>query len=154
MGGRSSLERLRAFSYSRTGYHLTACKKIFEEVLGQRTIYLYPGSHEEEVQDIPTLSAVGLSFGNVRRVAACCQLCMGVVADDAKVREALPDVAMGMVKKAGAALLELRQQRILPIDWPCKERKVSMRLTWSERYDVLWAKLPSKLRSQIRKAQK
>jgi FemAB-related protein (PEP-CTERM system-associated) len=50
--------------------------------------------------------------------------------------------------------MEIRQAQLLPIEWRCKDHKVSMRLSLPNDFQVLFKSFPSKLRSQIRRPQK
>jgi len=54
----------------------------------------------------------------------------------------------------GAAHIELRQEEPLATEWPVRSKKVSMRLALPPDYETLLKAFPSKLRSQVRRAQK
>jgi FemAB-related protein (PEP-CTERM system-associated) len=78
----------------------------------------------------------------------------GVLADHADVYLALLAAAAQTAKDVGAAHIELRQAEPLETDWPVRSRKVSMRLALPQDYGSVLKAFPSKLRSQIRRAEK
>jgi FemAB-related protein (PEP-CTERM system-associated) len=78
----------------------------------------------------------------------------GVLAYRVDVRLALLAAAGETAKEVGAAHIELRQTDPIETDWPVRSRKVSMRLALPPDYETLLKAFPSKLRSQIRRAQK
>jgi FemAB-related protein (PEP-CTERM system-associated) len=78
----------------------------------------------------------------------------GIVADHAGARRALLEGAAQTAKTVGAAHIELRQDEPIETEWPVRSHKVSMRLPLPPEYDMLMKAYPSKLRSQIRRAQK
>jgi FemAB-related protein (PEP-CTERM system-associated) len=78
----------------------------------------------------------------------------GVLADRADVCVALLAAAAQTAKDVGAAHIELRQAEPLETDWPVRSHKVSMRLALPQDYEGLLKAFPSKLRSQIRRAEK
>ena len=78
----------------------------------------------------------------------------GVLADTLEAQEALLEAAIGLAKELDVAFIELRHQESLGLKWPSKQHKVSMRLDLPTDFETLWKGFPSKLRSQIRRAQK
>jgi serine/alanine adding enzyme len=78
----------------------------------------------------------------------------GLLADTGEARDALLKAAVDLAKAQRAAHIELRQPGALGADWPVKQHKVSMRLDLPEHFEMLWERFSSKLRSQIRRAQK
>jgi FemAB-related protein (PEP-CTERM system-associated) len=78
----------------------------------------------------------------------------GVLADGEEARKLLLEGAVLEAKEAGASHIELRHQDMGDIGWSCSHRKVSMRLELPGQFEVLWSEFPSKLRSQVRRAQK
>jgi FemAB-related protein (PEP-CTERM system-associated) len=53
-----------------------------------------------------------------------------------------------------ARYIELRHEEMCAIEIPLSHRKVSMRLELPSKFEDLWMQFPSKLRSQIRRAQR
>jgi FemAB-related protein (PEP-CTERM system-associated) len=137
-----------------TGYHLIGWKKILEKTFGQRTAYLLARNGKGEVRGILPLSLLSSRIFGTFAVSLPAVNYGGVVTDDEVVRRRLLEAAKDITMKSSAAHLELRQRHELPIDWPCKQTKVAMLLQLPNCYDELWSKFPSKLRSQIRRAQK
>jgi lipid II:glycine glycyltransferase (peptidoglycan interpeptide bridge formation enzyme) len=78
----------------------------------------------------------------------------GVLADSFEAQGALLEAAAGLATRLGATHIELRHQSELDLDWRSKQHKVSMRLDLPREYQALWKRFPSKLRSQIRRAEK
>ena len=66
----------------------------------------------------------------------------------------LESYAIEEAKELNADHIELRQQEPMNTTWVSTERKVSMRLPLPNSYEQLVKEFPSKLRSQVRRAQK
>jgi serine/alanine adding enzyme len=137
-----------------TGYHLIAWKKILEDTFRQRTVYLLARNGGGEIRGILPLSLLSSRIFGTFAVSLPAVNYGGVVADDEVVRSRLLEAAKDITTKSHAGHLELRQGNELSIDWPCKHSKVAMRLQLPTQYGELWSKFPSKLKSQIRRAQK
>jgi FemAB-related protein (PEP-CTERM system-associated) len=79
----------------------------------------------------------------------------GVIADNSEIRDTLINYALGIVEQQGAGYLEIRQRTDggnLATDMT--DQKVSMLLDLPDTADSLFNGFKSKLRSQIRKAEK
>jgi FemAB-related protein (PEP-CTERM system-associated) len=78
----------------------------------------------------------------------------GLIADAPEARRLLESYAVEQAKELNADHIELRQKEPMDTIWASTERKVSMRLPLPSSYEQLVKGFPSKLRSQVRRAQK
>jgi FemAB-related protein (PEP-CTERM system-associated) len=76
----------------------------------------------------------------------------GAVADDDDCAVALMERARELARSLGCSYLELRDVRARPIFWPVRTDKASMLLDLPEDIELLGKQLGSKLRSQIKRA--
>jgi len=137
-----------------SGYHLLAWRRIIEEIFAHRTFYLMAKDSEGVVQGVlPLVFLSSWIFGRFL-ISMPCFNYGGLLADTTEAREALLIVAVELAKDLKAAHIELRHQELIYLGWQSKRQKVSMRLDLPMNFDVLWKGFSSKLRSQIRRAQK
>lgn len=137
-----------------TGYHLTAWRQVIEDTFGHRTVYLMARDGEGQIRGVlPLVLLASRLFGRFL-VSVPFVNYGGVQASVQGVREQLLEAATQEARGLGAAHMELRQAEVLPICWPFKDHKVSMRLSLPNDFQDLWKNFPSKLRSQIRRPQK
>lgn len=137
-----------------SGYHTLAWRGVISNVFGHRTYYLIAKDEGGAVRGVlPLVLTKSPMFGCFLTSMAFLNY-GGVLADRADVRLALLAAASETAKDVGAAHIELRQTDPLETDWPVRSRKVSMRLALPPDYETLLKAYPSKLRSQIRRAQK
>jgi FemAB-related protein (PEP-CTERM system-associated) len=78
----------------------------------------------------------------------------GILADSEEALIGLRDEAIARARLLQAAHIELRQLSPVDLGWRSTDRKLSMRLALPADYETLWKNFPSKLRSQVRRAQK
>jgi serine/alanine adding enzyme len=137
-----------------SGYQLMGWQRVVEKSFGHRTVYLMARDRHDQVSGV--LPLVFLSSRLFGRFLISMPFVNygGVLTDTFEVQGALLDAAAGRAKDFGATHIELRHQRVLDLDWTSRQHKVSMRLDLAREPDVLWKRFPSKLRSQIRRAQK
>jgi FemAB-related protein (PEP-CTERM system-associated) len=137
-----------------SGYHTLAWRGVIRKVFGHRTYYLMARDEEGVVQGVlPLVLTKSPMFGCFLTSMAFFNY-GGVLADRTDVRHALLAAAAETARDVGAAYVELRQAESIETDWPVRSRKVSMRLVLPTEYEALLKAYPSKLRSQIRRAQK
>ena len=137
-----------------SGYHTMAWRAVIGTVFGHRTYYLMARDEGGVVQGVlPLVLTKSPMFGCFLTSMAFLNY-GGVLADRADVRLALLAAAGETAKEVGAAHIELRQTDPIEADWPVRSRKVSMRLALPPDYEALLKAFPSKLRSQIRRAEK
>jgi len=137
-----------------TGYHLMAWRKIITEVFGHRTVYLFVEDDDGRIRGILPLCVLSSRLFGTFVVSLPAVNYGGALAEDRITLALLLDAASVVARDSGAKHAELRQQHQLEADWLRKQNKVSMRLVLPSSYETLWASYPSKLRSQIRRAQK
>jgi serine/alanine adding enzyme len=137
-----------------SSYHLMAWRCVVEKACGHRTFYLMARDEYEEVRGVLPLVFLSSRFFGHFLVSMPFFNYGGVLADDSEAQGALVEAAIGVARGLNATCIELRQQELLDVNWPSKQHKVSMRLALPSDFETLWRDFPSKLRSQIRRAQK
>ncbi|MBC7837934.1 MAG: FemAB family PEP-CTERM system-associated protein [Nitrospiraceae bacterium] len=137
-----------------SGYHTLAWRGVISTVFGHRTFYLMAKDEGGTILGVlPMVLTKSPMFGCFLTSMAFLNY-GGVLADRSDVRLALLAAAGDTARGVGAAHIELRQTEPIETDWPVRSRKVSMRLALPPDYETLFKAYPSKLRSQIRRAQK
>ncbi len=136
------------------GYQLTGWRRVVDKAFGHQSFYLMARDQRQQVRGVLPLIFLASPFFGRFLVSMPFVNYGGVLADTPGARHALLDAAIGLATRLGAAHIELRHQTVLDLDWTCKQHKVSMRLDLPHEFAALWTKFPSKLRSQIRRAQK
>lgn len=137
-----------------SGYHLSGWRRVIEEVFGHETRYLMAKSPEGNAQGILPLVLLSSRLFGRFLVSMPFLNYGGVLSDNAEAKQALLDAAVDIGKQTGASHIELRHLEPTEIEWPCKRHKVSMRLDLPSEFEILWKEFSSKLRSQVRRAQK
>ncbi len=137
-----------------TGYHLMGWRRVIEEAFGHRTFYLMAKDDRGGVQGVlPLVFLASRLFGRFL-VSMSFVNYGGLLADTAEAQGAMLGEAVRLATDLKASHIELRQQASLDLEWPSKQHKVSMRLELPDHFAMLSNRFPSKLRSQIRRAQK
>ena len=137
-----------------TGYHLMAWRLIVQESFGHQTFYLMAKDHDGEVRGVlPLVFLVSRFFGRFL-VSMPFVNYGGLLVDTPEAQGALLQEAIRLAMDLKASHIELRQQASLDVDWPSKQRKISMRLKLHHQFHLIWKQFPSKLRSQIHRAKK
>jgi len=139
---------------SASGYHLAAWRQVLVEAFGHRTIYLMVKDDRGDVRGVLPLVLLSSRLFGRFLISLPFVNYGGVITDTDSVREMLLEGAVQEAREVKAAHIELRQQDMCEIGWPCSHRKVSMRLELPSQFEVLWRGFPSKLRSQVGRAQK
>jgi len=137
-----------------SGYHLMAWRCVMEKACGHRTFYLMATDEHGEVRGVLPLVFLSSRFFGRFLVSMPFFNYGGLLTDTLEAQGALLEAAIGLAKELPAAYIELRHQQSLDLNWPSKQHKVSMRLDLPGDFEVLWKEFPSKLRSQVRRAQK
>ncbi|MBA2486065.1 MAG: FemAB family PEP-CTERM system-associated protein [Nitrospira sp.] len=136
------------------GYHLSGWRRVIEEAFGHRTFYLAVKGNEGTVQGmVPMVLLASRGFGRFL-VSLPFVNYGGLIADYPEERSLLETCAIEQGRALNADHIELRQQEPMDTTWASSERKVSMRLPLPGSYEQLLKGFPSKLRSQVRRAQK
>lgn len=135
-------------------YHLTGWKEVIERVFGHDTCYLLSEDKNGNINGVlPLVHLKSLLFGNFM-VSLPYFNYGGVCANNAGAREELIKAAVEIAEKRKINHLELRQSEVINEELQIKTNKVSMKMDLSSDSEKLWNAFPSKLRSQIKKAQK
>ncbi len=137
-----------------SGYHLLAWRRVVEKACGHRTFYLMATDEHEQVRGVLPLVFLSSRFFGRFLVSMPFFNYGGVLADTSEAQGALLEAAISLAKELTATYIELRHQEFLDVNWPSKQHKVSMRLDLPSNFETLCTTFPSKLRSQIRRAQK
>lgn len=136
------------------GYHQSGWRRVIEEAFGHRTYYLTVRENNGALRGIvPLVLLASRGFGRFL-VSLPFVNYGGVLADSPEAQRALEAYAVEQANELNAAHIELRHQQQIETPWVATERKVSMRLPLPGAYEELVKAFPSKLRSQVRRAQK
>ncbi len=137
-----------------SGYHLSGWRRVIEEAFGHRTYYLSAQEENGTVQGIvPLVLLASRGFGRFL-VSLPFVNYGGLVATSPDAYRLLERSAIERARELDAAHIELRHEWPIETCWVSTKRKVSMRLTLPGSYEALMKGFPSKLRSQVRRAQK
>jgi len=141
-------------SQDTTGYHLMGWRNVIEESFGHHTCYVIAKDESGQVRGVlPLVMLSSRLFGRFF-VSVPFVNYGGVVGDDTDTVTSLVNEAITQAEARGAGHIELRNHQPCDVHMPSSRRKVSMRLDLPRDSEVLWKQFPSKLRSQIRRAQK
>lgn len=137
-----------------TSYHLYGWRSCLGEGLRHRSIYLWARRAGQVVGVLPLVLMrrpllgdllVSLPFVNYG----------GILADDASAAQALQDEAIRLARRLAVSELELRQTSAEVVrGLSASTQRVSMVLSLPTHEQALWKQLGSKLRNQVRKAEK
>ena len=136
------------------GYHLSGWRRVIEEAFGHQTYYFLVQGPEGTVQGVaPLVLLASRGFGRFL-VSLPFVNYGGVIAEAHEVRSRLEECIIEQARAVNADHVELRHEEVTNTSWVSTERKVSMRLSLPNSYEKLLQGFPSKLRSQVRRAQK
>ena len=131
------------------GYHEWAWRRVFQHAFGHECLYLI-ARRGGIVGVLPLVKIRSVLFGRTLTSLPFLNFA-GVLADSPDVARSLVERAASMAKDLRCRHVELRHiDRQFP-DLPCKQHKVTMRLSLSS---GLWDRIDRKARNQVRKAQK
>jgi serine/alanine adding enzyme len=135
-------------------YHLIAWKDMIEKSFGHKTHYLLSEDDQGNVDGVLPLAHLRSRLFGSFMVSLPYFNYGGICAKDPQVAEALRRQAVEIAREGGAGHIEFRYVARDGGDLPFKLSKVSMRLSLPENDDLLWNRLSSKLRSQVRRPTK
>ncbi len=140
---------------SKTGsvYHLIAWKDVIEESFGHRTHYLMATAGTEVVGVLPLVFMHSTLFGRFL-VSMPFFNYGGICADHPAAARLLLNEAMQIASRERATHIELRHSAQSGLDLASKTAKAAMLLDLPGNADALWQTFRSKLRSQIRRAER
>ncbi len=134
-------------------YHQSGWKAVVEQSFGHRTRYLQAVDKKRIVGILPLVVMKSLLFG--RFVVSLPYFnYAGILADDQNSAQALLDAACRLAKDETATYLELRHGVPHGIGLIPKRHKVTMLLGLKSGVETQWQAFDSKLRNQVRKAEK
>jgi FemAB-related protein (PEP-CTERM system-associated) len=137
-----------------TGYHMMGWRLVIEQTFGDGAVYLVAKDDRDAITGVlPMVFFASRLFGRFL-VSLPYVNYGGILADTPTARMMLLVAAEDRARSLRAKFIELRHQAELDFGWPKRQHKVSMRLELPQGFDTLWKNFPSKLRSQIRRAQK
>lgn len=136
-------------------YHLWAWKEAVEKAYGHACFYLLAESNNTIIGILPLVHMKLPILQNQLVALPFCDL-GGPLADNDEISSCLLDEATKIGKKLGAKNIEVRtrQPKNTINQKRAKNQKVSMLLNLSASSGELWDGFKSKLRSQVRKAEK
>ena len=136
-----------------TADHLWGWRRVFADVFGHGSVYLAARRGGTVTGVLPLVLFQSRVFG--RSITSVPFLNYGgILADDPATAVALLDQATAETRAFGASHLELRHQRQLFQDLPCRQHKLALTRPLPATVDELWADTDRKVRNQVRKAQK
>ncbi len=136
------------------GYHLYSWKRVINEVFGHDTIYLMGRNESREIVCVAPLVTLSSPLFGRFLISIPFLNYGGILATNQDARASLETCIEEIATSKEVDHVELRQQEIVETSWVRSERKVSMRLSLPSTYDDLQKQFSSKLRSQVRRAQK
>lgn len=137
-----------------SGYHLSGWRQVIEEAFGHATCYVTVRDESEAVVGlVPLVFLASRGFGRFL-VSLPFVNYGGMIADSPEGFRLLENEAIKQARALNAQHIELRHEAPIQTAWVSTQRKVSMRLPLPPSYEELLKGFPSKLRSQVRRAQK
>jgi len=133
-----------------TFFHLTAWRRVIEEICGHRTHYLYASRGDEVTGVLPLAQLKSRLFGHSLISTPFC-VYGGVVAASQEDREALETHARGLAEQLGVDYLELRNTQASAGNWVTKDLYVTFRKRIAADDDTNMKAVPRKQRAMIRK---
>jgi serine/alanine adding enzyme len=136
-----------------SGYHRWGWKQAIENSFGWPTFYLMAEDAGGIRGILPLVWQRSRIFGSFLTSLPFLN-CGGVVAEDRGAMQALVGEAIAIAKQKGVDYLELRQRANPELNLPTKTHKVAMILPVKADSEAMWADLPHKVRTDIRKSMK
>jgi FemAB-related protein (PEP-CTERM system-associated) len=136
-----------------SNYHRWGWKQVIEKSFHWPTFYLMAEEGEQVRGILPLVWQKSRMFGSFVTSLPFLN-CGGVVAESKSAKDALVSEAVTLTKRAGADYLELRHRSDPELDLRCKTHKVAMVMTVGPKEEAMWAALPHKVRTDIRKSMK
>lgn len=134
-------------------YHDARWRSVFEEVFRHRCHYLAALDGDRVTGILPLVEMRSILFGRFL-VSLPFVTYGGIAAGDGQAHRALAEAAIRLGQRRRASWIELRQRERAQLDWPCRQHKVALVVPLSAGAAELWARLSSRLRGKVRKAQR
>jgi FemAB-related protein (PEP-CTERM system-associated) len=136
-----------------THYHLAGWRTLIARHFGHECPYLVARDDAGALTGVlPLVRVRSALFGHY--LVSMPFLNYGGPLGSARAVAALAQHAAELAERTGADLLELRSPTELPIGLPASHRKITVVLDLEDGVDAQWARLPAKLRSQIKRPRK
>jgi serine/alanine adding enzyme len=134
-------------------HHRWGWKQVIEESFRWPTFYLIAEQGKSAQGILPLVWQKSRMFGSFLTSLPFLNS-GGVIAETSTAKTALIAEAIALAKKLRVKYLELRHRTDPQLDLPCKMHKVAMVLPIEPHPEKMWAKLPHKVRTDIRKGTK
>lgn len=138
---------------SSTNYHRWGWKRVIENSFGWPTFYFLAEEGGRITGILPLVWQKSWPFGSFLTSLPFLN-CGGVVADNRSFTTALVQEAIALARRLGARHLEMRHRCDPQLGLPTKTNKVSVVKPVELDEEKMWARLPHKVRTDIRKAMK
>ncbi len=136
-----------------THFHLYGWRSVVERVFNHECIYLEAREESGHLAAVlPLIRMRSMLFGHFL-VSMPFVNYGGPIGSDEGV-SALVDASAQLARQHRVRLLELRSRAPLPTTMAVSHRKITVVLDLPSTEDALWASLPAKVRSQVRRPQK
>lgn len=135
-------------------YHLCGWSLAIKDVFGHKTYFLEVRRDSGGLVGIMPLVWQRSLLGSFAVSLPCFNYGGALCVNDIEVRHALMGCARELAKSLGCSYLEVRDQVPYPGDWTTRTDKVSMVLSLPGSRESLAKALGSKLRSQVRRAER
>lgn len=132
-------------------YHRAEWKSLIEKVFGHECYFFHASSNEKIVGVLPLVRLNSKLFGDFM-VSMPYFNSGGAIANSLSVEKKLMSAANDFAKSIGTSHIEYRDD--IKRDLPARTEKVNMILSLTDSETELWDSFPSKLRSQIKRAQR
>jgi serine/alanine adding enzyme len=136
-----------------SNYHRWGWKRAIENSFHWPTFYLMAEEDDRVCGILPLVWQKSRIFGNFLTSLPFLN-CGGVIAENQTAMDFLVAEAIVIAKQKGADYLELRQRANPELNLPTKTHKVAMILPIEPNSEAMWAALPHKVRTDIRKSMK
>lgn len=134
-------------------YHRWRWKRVIENSFHWTTFYLMGQEASRICGILPLVWQRSRIFGSFLTSLPFLN-CGGVITENQDAKEALVAEAIAIARQKGAAYMELRQRLDPGLNLPVKTHKVAMVLPIEPDSETMWATLPHKVRTDIRKSMK
>lgn len=134
-------------------YHRWGWKQIIENSFRWPTFYLMAEDSGRVCGVLPLVWQKSTLFGSFITSLPFLNS-GGVVAENRNIKQMLVAEAIDIAKQKGVDYLELRQRANPELDLPTKTHKVAMVLPLKPDSEAMWAALPHKVRTDLRKSMK
>jgi len=134
-------------------YHRYEFKHVIEQSFGHTTLYLVAVDNSNTIRGVlPAVHTRSWLFGNYITTMPFFNY-GGPLATNSKIEESLIQALACEAEKRGAKHIEVRDTQGRE-NYPVRTDKVSMFLQLPDKAELLWKKIGSKLRAQIKKGQR